>query len=116
MKLKTFTWCTQIQGGAAQVAASNNMRIAQFGNGHIQSASSGLNTRRRNSPIIHGSSKHWRDVYDFVNDHVLKPFLWTPIDGRIGVFIVLPDTVVLKPVGGKVYEVSATFEERFTAF
>lgn len=116
MKLKTFTWCTQIQGGAAQVASTNNMRSAQFGNGFIQSASSGINTRRRSSSIVHGSSRHWREVYDFCNEHVTKPFIWTPPDGKMGVFIVKPDSVSLKPISGGLYEVSATFEERFTAF
>lgn len=114
MQIEQFKWCTQIQGGAAQAAISNNMRTASFGNGAIQSASSGIHTERRNIPIIHGSRKDWRDVYKFVRSHVMKPFIYTPPDGEMGVFIVSPNSVALKPVGGGVYEVSATFEERFS--
>lgn len=115
MTIETFKWCVQIQGGAGQVSASNNMRSAQFGNGFIQSASSGFNTRRRSLDLIHGSRKEWRSVYDFLNAHVVKPFILTPPDGVPGVFIVSPDSVTLKPVGGGVFEVKATVEERFSS-
>ncbi|MCE3142665.1 phage tail protein, partial [Klebsiella pneumoniae] len=67
--MDSFKWCTQIQGGAAKVAISNNIRSIVFGNGYIQTASIGINTKRRTVPIVYGGSD-WEEVYNFCQDHV----------------------------------------------
>ncbi|WP_423783660.1 phage tail protein [Gibbsiella quercinecans] len=115
MAIDVFKWCTQIQGGAAGTSITDNIRTAQFGNGYIQTAGSGIQGERRSVQVIHGSKAEWRSVYNFVREHKLKPFIWTPPDGDIGLFIVVPDSVTLSPKGGGVYEVGATFEERFSS-
>ncbi len=112
--MDSFKWCTQIQGGAAKVAISNNIRSIVFGNGYIQTASSGINTKRRTVPIVYGGSD-WVEVYNFCQDHVTKPFVWKAPDGRMGVFVVTADSVNLAPQGGGVFEVTAEFAERFTS-
>lgn len=112
--MDSFKWCTQIQGGAAKVAVSNNVRAISFGNGYIQTASSGINTKRRTVPIVYGGSD-WEAVYNFCQDHVTKPFVWKAPDGRMGVFVVTADSVNLAPQGGGVFEVTAEFAERFTS-
>lgn len=85
-----------------------------FGNGYIQTASSGINTKRRTVPIVYGGSD-WEEVYNFCQDHVTKPFVWKAPDGRMGVFVVTADSVNLAPQGGGVFEVTAEFAERFTS-
>ena len=107
--MDSFKWCTQIQGGAAKVAISNNIRSIGFGNGYIQTAS-----KRRVVPIVYGGSD-WEEVYDFCQEHVTKPFVWKAPDGRMGVFVVTADSVNLAPQGGGVFEVTAEFAERFTS-
>ena len=112
--MDSFSWCTQIQGGAAKVAVSNNVRAVSFGNGYIQTASSGFNTKRRTVPIVYGGMD-WEEVYDFCQDHVTKPFIWTAPDGRMGVFVVTAESVTLAPQGGGLCEVTAEFAERFSS-
>lgn len=113
-KVKEFTWCTQIQNNGGAVSVSNNIRVAQFGNGFRQIASSGRNTNRREFNIVYGG-KDYLDVLDFIQEHTLKKFLWVPPDGRIGLFVVLPDSINAKPVSNGLQEITARFSEEFTS-
>ena len=97
------------------MSVSNNIRSIQMGNGFRQVASSGINTKRREFSIVYGGTD-WLNVVDFLNGHVFKPFAWTPPDGRVGVFIVVADSVRANPVfKGRIHEVTATFSEQFTS-
>ena len=60
--MDSLNLCTPFKGGAAKVAISNNIRSIVFGNGYIQTASSGINTKRRTVPIVYGGSD-WEEVY-----------------------------------------------------
>lgn len=113
-KVKEFTWCTQIQGNGGAGSVSNNIRVAQFGNGYRQTASGGRNTNRREFNIVYVGTDYL-DVLDFIQEHTLKKFLWIPPDGRIGLFIVSPDSISLKPIKNGVQEISAKFSEEFSS-
>lgn len=109
-----FTWCTQIQNGGGVMSTENNDREVSFGNGYNQVAASGFNTERREYTIVYGG-REWAQVKAFVSGHRLKPFIWMPPDGVLGLFIVKRDTVALTPIAGGLNEVRATFKEQFTS-
>lgn len=113
-KLEMFKWCTQVQNSGAQMQTENNDRQVQFGNGYRQKASSGYNTTRRQFAIVYAGADYLK-VYDFLNSHRLKPFAWTPPDGRLGIFTTQANSLSLKPVSNGVQEVNATFTEEFTS-
>lgn len=110
----TFNWCTQIQNGGGAMTTENSDREVAFGNGYKQIASSGFNTERREFAIVYGGTD-WKAVKDFMTEHRLKPFIWTPPDGQLGLFIVKRNTVALTPIRGGLNEVKATFTEQFTS-
>lgn len=114
MAIETFTKCIQVQNSGGSMAVTNNIRSIQMGNGYKQTASSGINTVRRQFQIVYGA-KDYLEVLDFLYKHVYQVFLWTPPDGRVGVFIVEPDSIGAKPVSADVQELTCTFTEQFTS-
>lgn len=114
MAVETFKWCTQIQNNGAAMTVTNNMRAISMGNGYRQVASSGRNTNRRQFGIVYGG-KDYLDVLDFLYAHTAKPFIWTPPDGRPGIFIVQADTIGSGPKFRGIQELTCTFTEQFTS-
>lgn len=112
--LDTFSWCTQVQGGGGSLTTTNNDRSIQFGNGYMQLASSGFNTTRRECSVIY-AGEDFMAVYDFCDSHRIKPFAWTPPDGKIGIWVVKPNSLGAKPVSRDVMEINVTFMEQFTS-
>lgn len=112
--LDTFGWCTQVQGGGGSLTTTNNDRSIQFGNGYMQLASSGFNTTRREYSVVY-AGEDFMAVYDFCDSHRIKPFAWTPPDGKIGIWIVKPNSLGAKPVSRDVMEINVTFMEQFTS-
>lgn len=114
MAIDTFKWCTQIQNGGGGMTVTNNMRSVVMGNGYRQVASSGLRTNRRQFSVVYGGYDYL-EVLDFLYAHVDTPFIWTPPDGRPGVFIVLPDSIAMGPKSRDIQEVTCSFTEQFTS-
>lgn len=114
MALDVFKWCVQIQNGGGVMSATNNDRGIQFGNGYQQNASSGFNTERREYKIVYGG-EDFAEVREFLRNHRLKPFAFTPPYDRIGIFILKADSLGATPVGGGMLEINATIVEQFTA-
>lgn len=112
--IDTFTWFTQVQNGGATASTVNNDREVAFGNGYRQRASSGFNSVRREFSIVY-VGKDWQEVYDFLNNHRVKPFIWTPPDGRIGLFTVQSDSVGYTTLYRDLCEVKCNFSEAFTS-
>lgn len=115
MPVDVFKWCTQVNSSGGSMTTANNIRSISMGNGYRQVASSGRNVSRRDFSIVYGG-RAWSEVLDFVNAHITKPFIWTPPDGKAGVFIVKADSVTMTPVfKNKIHEVKCTFTEQFTS-
>lgn len=96
------------------MTVTNNMRSISMGNGYRQVASSGLRTNRRQFQIVYGGDKYL-DVLDFLYSHVDTPFIWTPPDGRPGIFIVVPDSIAASPKAKVLQELTCSFTEQFTS-
>lgn len=96
------------------MTTENNDREVVFGNGYRQRASSGYNTERRVMTIVY-VGKDYLSVKDFLSAHRIKPFAYTPPDNRIGIFVVQPGSVALKPISKGVQEVTATISESFSS-
>lgn len=109
-----FTWCTQVQNNGGAMTTENNDREVVFGNGYRQVASSGFNTERRMFTIVY-AGKDWKAVKGFLSGHRLKPFIWLPPDGDLGLFLTKTNTVATKPIAPGVQEVTATITEQFTS-
>lgn len=114
MALDEFKWCTQIQNSGGSLTTENNDREVVFGNGFKQVASSGFNTVRRVYTVIYGGDD-FREVFKFMNEHRLKPFLWVAPDGVLGLYRVRSGSVTAAPVSPTVQEIGAIFEEQFTS-
>lgn len=114
MAYDTFTWCTQYQGSGGQMASDDNTRSVTFGNGYTQVASAGFNNFRRSFTIVYGNT-NWKEVYDFLVAHRIKPFIWKTPDGDLGLFRVQESTIASKIISSDIRELSCTFIEQFTA-
>lgn len=114
MAIDTFTWCTQVQGNGGAMSVTNNVRSVSMGNGYRQVASSGRNTNRREFAIVYGG-QDYLEVLDFLLAHTYKPFIWTPPDGRIGIFTVKADTIGSSVKFQTIQELTCTFTEEFTS-
>lgn len=112
--LDTFSWCTQVQGSGGSLSTTNSDRSVQFGNGYMQLASSGFNTTRREYTVVYAGA-NFLSVYDFCDSHRIKPFAWTPPDGRIGIWVVKSNSLGATPVSKGVMEITVTFTEQFTS-
>lgn len=110
----TFTWCTQVQGNGGAMSVTNNVRMVSMGNGYRQVASSGRNTNRREFSVVYGG-RDYLDVMNFIMSHTYKPFIWTPPDGRIGLFTVKPDSIGSGVKFRGMQEINCTFTEEFTS-
>lgn len=114
MALDIFKWCVQLQNGGGVMSVTNNDRQVQFGNGFRQVGSAGFNTERREYAIVY-FGEDWREVRQFLRDHRLKPFAFTPPEDKIGIFLLKPDTLATTPKGKGLLEVTCTLVEQFTA-
>lgn len=114
MAIDTFKWCVQSQEGGGGMTVTNNDREVQFGNGFRQVASSGFNTERREYVITY-VGQDFKEVRQFLRDHRLKPFAFTPPEDRIGIFLLKPDSLTTTPIGRGLLVVKCSIVESFTA-
>ena len=114
MAIDVFKWCVQIQNSGGAMSVTNNDRQVQFGNGYRQVASSGFNTERREFAIVY-FGRDWKEVRDFLRDHRLKPFAFTPPGGDIGIFVLKPDSLSTTPFSNDLLEVKCSIVEHFTS-
>lgn len=111
MAYETFTWCPRTDPDGK---SSFRVLSAQFGDGYAQEAGDGINNEIRSWPLqFVGSENYIKPIRNFLRRHAgFKPFSWTPpMETEPGLFVVREFS--LRPMGGKVYTLAATFEERF---
>ncbi|KPE40985.1 phage tail protein [Pseudomonas aeruginosa] len=88
-------------------------RSAQFGDGYKQLVSEGLNSKSQSWPVsITGPAATIKAAMDFLDRHAgARAFLWTPPLGGLGFYT----CAGYRPVnlGGRVYRLTATFEQAF---
>lgn len=111
MVYETFTWCPRVEPDG-----TSRFRVlsARFGDGYSQEVGDGINNETRSWPLeFVGYEREIKPIRDFLRRHAgFRPFLWTPpMEAEAGLFTVLE--VRLRPMGGKAYTLTATFEERF---
>ncbi|GCG53966.1 phage tail protein [Escherichia coli] len=114
MALDTFTWCTQIQGGAASFTNKNNVRVVSFGNGYEQRGTGGYRTNKRTYNMTY-TNTNWKEVLDFCFAHIIIPFAWTTPQGELKLFVVAQDSISVTPNTMEVQTVSMQFVEVFTS-
>lgn len=113
MALDVFKWCVQVQDGGGTMSTTNNDREVVFGNGFRQKGSAGFNTERREFQIVY-VGEDFADVREFLRNHRLKPFAFTPPNDRIGIFTMKADTLTTQPVSSKMNIVKCSIVEEFT--
>lgn len=110
MPLETFTWSPQRD---TQGDITYRTRTAQFGDGYAQVVGDGINNEQQSWPLtfVRGTDEA-EAIRDFFKRHAgYKAFLWTPPLGELGLWRVT--THSLRPMGGGVYTITATFEQAF---
>lgn len=112
MAYETFTWCPQ-----NETEGRSEFRVlsTQFGDGYRQEVGDGINNEERSWPLLFaGYERDIKPVRDFLRRHAgFKPFLWIPpMETEHGLFVAREFS--LKPMCGKFYTLTATFEERFS--
>lgn len=110
MVYEQFTWCPRIDP-----ESTNTFRVhsAQFGDGYVQEVGDGINTESQSWPLeFVGREGYIQPIRDFLRAHSgFKPFLWTPPMDIEGLYVCRE--FKLKAMGGKLYTLTATFEQRF---
>lgn len=109
MSNRVFTWRAINDTTATVKVRSLNV---QFGDGYRQIAGDGINSVSEEWPItIIGELEPMKAARDFLREHAGSSFLWTtPMGERIRV---TSNDYQLQPVGGRLYTLSATFQQFF---
>lgn len=105
----TFQW----QHRAAPTGTvKHRTLIAQFGDGYVQRAGDGLNTKSAEWPLeFVGPVEFIEEISDFLDSHAgSKAFHWTPPLGA-GSTYVAPDGYTVTPNGSGVLTLSVTFKQ-----
>lgn len=86
---------------------------AQFGDGYSQEAADGINNKVQSWPLTFtGTKVEMQTIVDFFDAHAgWKGFYWTPPLGVQGIYKVTAYSP--SPIGGPMYSVTATFEQKF---
>lgn len=110
MTTPTFTWKPTGQpAGSVQL----RVRSAQFGDGYSQEVADGINNKTQSWPLTFtGTKAEMQAIIDFLDERAgWQAFYWTPPVGAQGYYKCASYSPA--PVGGPVYTVAATFEQRF---
>jgi phage-related protein len=114
MALQTFTFCTQVQGGAGSYSNESNARRVQFGNGYEQVGTGGYRTNRRTYSMTY-TGKNYNEVLGFLYNHIITPFFWKTPQGDTAVFRVGQDSISVSPISSGVQTITMEFVEVFTS-
>lgn len=110
MPIETFTWAPapDVQG-----ETTLRTRTAQFGDGYAQTTGDGLNNKAQSWPLSFTRREaEAQAILDFFDRHAgYKAFRWTPPLGELGLWRVSQQS--LRPLGGGLYTITATFEQAF---
>jgi phage-related protein len=109
MAIETFTWQTERGEGEIKQAT----RTTKFGDGYAQTVADGINNKSQSWPFSHTASEaRIKEIMAFLDRHQgAKSFLWTPPLGEVGFYKC--NGYKPAPKGGKVFTLSATFEQVF---
>jgi len=111
MAIETFTWRTQIQDGM-EGTFKQRVKVAQFGDGYKQVSGDGIHPESQTWPVsMTGREKDLLPVLNFLRQHAVRSFIWTPPYGDTGMYRVAADSVRASPLGGRVMNIKATFEQ-----
>lgn len=103
----TFQW----QHRATPTGAiTHRTLVAQFGDGYVQRAGDGLNTKGAEWPLeFVGQRDVIDDIADFLDSHAgSKTFNWMPPFGAIGTYVA-PNGYTVTPNGNDVFTLAVTF-------
>ncbi|PRD13971.1 phage tail protein [Pantoea coffeiphila] len=111
MAIETFTWRTQIQDGM-EGSFTQRVRVTVFGDGFKQVTGDGINPESQTWPIsMSGREKELIPALNFLRQHAVKAFIWTPPYGGTGLYRVAADSIRASPIGCEVMTIKATFEQ-----
>jgi phage-related protein len=111
MLIDTFHWQTQ---AAPSGNFAHNVRSAQFGDGYKQISSNGLNQAVQLWQLAYtGHPTVTQPMLDFLNQHVITAFFWTPPNGVKALFRVRSDSISVTPLARNVVALNFTFEQAF---
>lgn len=110
MAIETFTWSPR-PNASSDTKLRN--RKAQFGDGYIQVAGDGLNTKSQEWSLeFVGNSTYIGAIKDFIERHGgTKAFIWTPPLESKGLYRC--ESYKPTAIGGGNYSLSATFTQAF---
>lgn len=107
---ETFKW-----KATGTPAGQVTLRVlkSQYGDGYSAELADGINNKVQNWPLLFmGSEVEMQEIVDFLDDHAgAIGFFWTPPLGKQGLYKVA--SYAPSHLGGDVYSVSATFEQKF---
>ena len=112
MAIKTFSWCPRVN---ASVETTHRIRKAQFGDGYAQIAGDGLNTQGSSWSLeFTGKAAYIGQIKAFIDEHGgIKSFIWSPPLGSAALWRC--ETYSVTALGGERYNLSATFEQAYSA-
>ena len=89
------------------------VRRTQYGDGYAQSVRDGINSIYRRWPLNFTDRKTTiQQIANFLDRHAGLSFLWKPPFGASEKLFSC-DAYTIRDIGGDVYTLSATFDERF---
>jgi phage-related protein len=105
-----FTWAPDSKANGTVTLA---VRSAQFGDGYKQVVADGINNKSQSWPLTFtGLIDRVTPIRDFLDARGgFQSFLWTPPLGAQGYYRCA--TYTMQPMGGRLYQVTATFEQAF---
>lgn len=111
MTIPIFKWTpTGRPSGTVQF----RVRTAQFGDGYSQTVADGINNRVQSWPLTFTGKKADMDaIAAFLDERAgWQSFYWTPPAGVQGLYKAA--SYNLSPMGGPVYQLTATFQQVFS--
>lgn len=112
---EVFKWRTQIQETPTG-EFRHRIKEVEFGDGYKQVSGDGINTESQSWPFTYtGQKTEVMPIFAFIRRHATKSFVWTPPFGEKGLYRVKADSITLKPIGGSMITITATFEQAFSA-
>ncbi|KPD01936.1 phage tail protein [Moellerella wisconsensis] len=113
--IEEFKWRTQTQD-APTGEFRHRIKEVEFGDGYKQVAGDGINTETQSWPFTYtGQKAEVMPIFNFIRQHTVKSFIWVPPFGEKGLYRVKADSITLKPIGGSMITIAATFEQAFSA-
>lgn len=115
MAVETYKWASMLGSGDIEYAVT--VREAQFGDGYIQTAESGINSTAITVPMKHvAQTAEVDEIRAFLLAHTVKAFIITPFGEEMGLYKVVKDSIRKNQVTPYVAEINFTIKRAYGVY